>query len=431
MMTGEDVYAGAGVGAAPQPERSVSVHDLAHRFPGTDVLFEHLDFTAIPGQTVAICGPSGCGKSTLLSILAGWEKPYHGTVERKNVERVGWVFQNPYGVPGRTALDHVVFPLLAKGLRRREAEPQALEAMGLFDLEYAADRRFSELSGGEAQRLMLARAVCSRPDMLLVDEPTAQLDTRTAHSVSHVLGNLAGQGMIVLVATHDPDTRDACGRVIDLADYAPGDNEDSGFAPAGGNEPAEPTDPAPAGGGSREADGGGPTDSTDIAENGSEVRNIASGTAHALAMFLAGLFAGTLLGGYEAMSVMRLETEAAVRIRAFADVKTVVGGNVDGLACDRLSDHGDPSFISGAMRSGPQVVPLATKGIELSSYEVTAGMIRLITAEDPQEVPDSSGVWVSSDVSRAAACRRIMARSPWRACSIGRMTAGTCGSPMR
>ena len=107
------------------------------------------------------------------------------------------------------------------------------------------------------------------------------------------------------------------------------------------------------------------------------LRNIASGTAHALAMFLAVLFAGTLLGGYEAMSVMRLETEAAVRIRAFAD----------------------PSFISGAMRSGPQVVPLATKGIELSSYEVTAGMMRLITAGDPQEVPDSSGVWVSSDVS--------------------------------
>ena len=80
-------------------------------------------------------------------------------------------------------------------------------------------------------------------------------------------------------------------------------------------------------------------------------------------------------------------------------MKTVVGGNVDGLACDRLSDHGDPSFISGAMRSGPQVVPLATKGIELSSYEVTAGMIRLITAEDPQEVPNPSGVWVSSDVS--------------------------------
>lgn len=177
---------------------------------------------AEPGSTIAVCGPSGCGKSTLLSILAGWEKPYAGTVTREGVSRVGWVFQNPYGVAERTALDHVVFPLLAKGMRRKEAEPKALEAMGLFDLEYVADRRFSDLSGGEAQRLMLARAVCSKPDMLLVDEPTAQLDTRTAHSVSHVLNNLSGQGMIVLVATHDPDTRDACDRVLDLADYAPG-----------------------------------------------------------------------------------------------------------------------------------------------------------------------------------------------------------------
>ena len=146
------------------------VHDLAHRFPGTDLLFEHLDMTVDPGMTVAVCGPSGCGKSTLLSILAGWEKPYAGSVERIGIARTGWVFQNPVGV---------------------------------------------------AQRLMLARAVCSRPDMLLVDEPTAQLDTRTAHSVSHVLGNLANQGMIVLVATHDPDTRDACDHVVDLAHYAP------------------------------------------------------------------------------------------------------------------------------------------------------------------------------------------------------------------
>ena len=118
----------------------VVVEGLAHRFPGTDLLFEHLDFVAEPGSTIAVCGPSGCGKSTLLSILAGWEKPYAGTVTREGVSRVGWVFQNPYGVAERTALDHVVFPLLAKGMRRKEAEPKALEAMGLFDLEYVADR---------------------------------------------------------------------------------------------------------------------------------------------------------------------------------------------------------------------------------------------------------------------------------------------------
>lgn len=225
---------------------------LAHRFPGTDVLFEHLDFTIAPGQTVALCGPSGCGKSTLLSILAGWVKPWAGQVEREGIHRIGWVFQNPYGVPERTALDHVVFPLLCHGMSRREAIPEAKEAMGLFDLDYAVDRRFSELSGGEAQRLMLARAVCSHPDVLLVDEPTAQLDTRTAGSVSEVLGNLAGQGMIVVVATHDPRARDACGRVIDLAHYAPAasgeerkDAQDSGAdlqtVPSGTYEPTVST----------------------------------------------------------------------------------------------------------------------------------------------------------------------------------------------
>lgn len=120
----------------------VAVEGLAHRFEGTDLLFENLSFVAEPGVTIAICGPSGCGKSTLLSILAGWEQPYAGTVTREGVDRVGWVFQNPYGVAERTALDHVVFPLLAKGMSRREAEPKALEAMELFDLGYAADQAF-------------------------------------------------------------------------------------------------------------------------------------------------------------------------------------------------------------------------------------------------------------------------------------------------
>ena len=188
------------------------------------------------------------------SCRMGEAVPWHGGTQERGTCRLG--VSEPVRRARANGSGPCRVPAAGQGAAPgAEAEPQALEAMGLFDLEYAADRRFGELSGGEAQRLMLARAVCSRPDMLLVDEPTAQLDTRTAHSVSHVLGNLAGQGMIVLVATHDPDTRDACGRVIDLADYAPGDNEDSSFAPAGGNEPAEPTDPAPAGGGSREAVG--------------------------------------------------------------------------------------------------------------------------------------------------------------------------------
>ncbi|MFR3542466.1 MAG: ATP-binding cassette domain-containing protein [Bifidobacterium longum] len=93
--------------------------------------------------------------------------PWHGGTQ--NVERVGWVFQNPYGVPGRTALDHVVFRCWP-GAAPARSGAAGVGGHGAVRLGYAADRRFSELSGGEAQRLMLARAVCSRPDMLLVDD---------------------------------------------------------------------------------------------------------------------------------------------------------------------------------------------------------------------------------------------------------------------
>lgn len=204
----------------------VTVHGLGHRFANTDMLFEHLDFTVNPGRTVAVWGPSGCGKSTLLSIIAGWEQPAEGTVTREGIHRIGWVFQNPYGVPERTALDHVVFPLLAQGYARAPAEHEALRVMAQFNLAYASDRQFRDLSGGEAQRLMLARSMCARPDLLLVDEPTAQLDTRTAHSVNRVLANVAEKGIIVIVATNDPDTRDACRQVIDLSQYAPSSDRD-------------------------------------------------------------------------------------------------------------------------------------------------------------------------------------------------------------
>jgi ABC-type lipoprotein export system ATPase subunit len=111
----------------------------------------------------------------------------------------------------------VSLPLLAKGQTRYEAERRALEVMDSFKLSAVAGREFRQLSGGEAQRLMLARSVCSAPDLLLVDEPTAQLDLRTAHTVNETLGAIAQEGTIVVVATHDPDTRAACTSVIDLA----------------------------------------------------------------------------------------------------------------------------------------------------------------------------------------------------------------------
>jgi ABC-type lipoprotein export system ATPase subunit len=155
----------------------------------------------------------------LLSVLAGWLKPVEGLVEQPPALKVGWVFQNPFGVANRTVLDHLVLPLLAKGRQRHECLAEAhlmLEAFGLAEL---SDQPFSSLSGGEAQRLMLARGLAAAPDLFLVDEPTAQLDLRTADSVNKILRKLSGQGAIVIVATHDPRTRDACDQQIDLGDY--------------------------------------------------------------------------------------------------------------------------------------------------------------------------------------------------------------------
>ncbi|WP_258046219.1 ABC transporter ATP-binding protein [Leifsonia shinshuensis] len=189
---------------------------LGHSF-GASRLFRELSFTLIPGEIIGVCGPSGSGKSTLLSILAGWLAPAEGSISFDRISRRGWVFQNPHGVPRRTALDHVVFPLLAKGFTRRLAEPRAREALGRFALDHVAERKFHQLSGGEAQRLMLARAYCTAPDLLLVDEPTAQLDRATASTVNATLSGIADDGVIVVIATHDADTRRACTRVLDLA----------------------------------------------------------------------------------------------------------------------------------------------------------------------------------------------------------------------
>lgn len=197
----------------------VTGHRLGHAFPGTGMLFTGLDVDLRGGEVVALVGPSGSGKSTLLSILAGWVSPMEGVVDRSAVTHTGWVLQNPLGVARRTALDHVVLPLLGKGSSRAEAEPLAREILQRFHLAAVAERQFRALSGGEAQRLMLARAVATGSGLLLVDEPTAQLDPATAATVNAVLTGLADQDTIVVIATHDPHTRDACSRVIDLAEY--------------------------------------------------------------------------------------------------------------------------------------------------------------------------------------------------------------------
>ncbi|MGO8608787.1 ATP-binding cassette domain-containing protein, partial [Rhizobium johnstonii] len=107
---------------SPMSNTELEARNLTHAHPGGSDLFQPLTFVLAPGEIVGVCGPSGSGKSTLLSLLAGWEKPISGKVIRRGISTVRWVFQNPHGVSRRAALDHVVFPLLAQGIRRRKAE---------------------------------------------------------------------------------------------------------------------------------------------------------------------------------------------------------------------------------------------------------------------------------------------------------------------
>ena len=199
----------------------VSVEDVGFGYSPSLMLFHGVSFMLAPGSTYALTGPSGSGKSTMLSLLNRFVKPSEGKIRFEGVERVNWVFQNPYGLSRRTVLDHVCTPLLDAGEGLASAAFAGHELLERFGLGSVAAQQFRTLSGGQAQRLMLARAVASDPDLLLIDEPTAQLDRRTSADVNAVMGELAGEGRIVVIATHDEDTRASCNRAFSMADWVP------------------------------------------------------------------------------------------------------------------------------------------------------------------------------------------------------------------
>ncbi|MEV8339599.1 ABC transporter ATP-binding protein [Leucobacter sp. NPDC077196] len=198
----------------------VTLSTVGHRFPSSPWLFRNVNASFRAGTVHALTGPSGSGKSTLLHLIAGWEKPVEGKIERADPISIRWVFQNPHGVKARSALDHVTLPILARGVRRREAEEEAWQYLVQVSLEHVSSLPFSALSGGEAQRLMLARSLAAKPDLLLVDEPTAQLDMATATTVNRALSDLSGGATTIIVATHDARTVESCDEHLALDGFA-------------------------------------------------------------------------------------------------------------------------------------------------------------------------------------------------------------------
>jgi putative ABC transport system ATP-binding protein len=161
---------------------------------------------------VALVGPSGSGKSSLLHLIAGLEQPSAGTVRwpawggapRTDPTIVGVMFQAPSLVASLDVLENVALPLTIAGVAAPEAESRAAEALGSLHLGFLARALPEDLSGGQAQRVNLARALASRPALLIADEPTGQLDRRTADEVLEVvLAAVVEGGIAIVISTHD------------------------------------------------------------------------------------------------------------------------------------------------------------------------------------------------------------------------------------
>ena len=193
-----------------------------------------VDVLITKGEFVAIMGPSGCGKTTLLNLIGALDLPSRGTLWIEDTDlmglsddrladlrrdRIGFVFQFFNLIPTLTALENVEIPMQFRGTGKRERRERALALLGRVGLKDRADHKPSEMSGGEQQRVAIARALANQPALVLLDEPTGDLDTTTGKQILELLRDLnAREGVTIVVATHDASVAEISSRVVRLRD---------------------------------------------------------------------------------------------------------------------------------------------------------------------------------------------------------------------
>ncbi len=186
----------------------VFVERVKRFFPGSGLVIDGMDLEIGPGSFVALLGPSGCGKSTLLRMVAGLDRPDSGSVRLESPEgearpSIAYVFQDAHLLPWRSVLDNAALPLQLLGVGKAERQEKARAALSKVGLGEAFARYPAELSGGMKMRVSLARALITRPSILLLDEPFAALDELTRQRLDDELRALWVElGMTVLFVTH-------------------------------------------------------------------------------------------------------------------------------------------------------------------------------------------------------------------------------------
>jgi putative ABC transport system ATP-binding protein len=195
-----------------------------HALSGVDLAVEH-------GETVAITGPSGCGKSTLLHLLAAIDSPTSGSlvVAGRDLahlsdpsdyrrDEIGLVFQFHNLLPQLSAQDNVELPMFGTGRTARQRRARASELLGELELDEYGHRFPNELSGGERQRVAIARALANEPKVLLADEPTGSLDSRSTTRFLAILDDLGAKGITIVMVTHSPEVAAHADRIVEMND---------------------------------------------------------------------------------------------------------------------------------------------------------------------------------------------------------------------
>jgi putative ABC transport system ATP-binding protein len=192
-----------------------------------------VSFTIERGDFVAIMGPSGSGKSTLMNLLGCLDTPTRGTYElngklvsamsedelaRVRNREIGFVFQVFNLLPRASAFRNVELPLVYSGVKKHVREDKARQALAMVEMKARMSHKPPELSGGERQRVAIARALVNEPSLLLADEPTGNLDSRTGREILNLFHKIHGQGNTIIMVTHDREVAGQAGRIIHIRD---------------------------------------------------------------------------------------------------------------------------------------------------------------------------------------------------------------------
>ena len=209
------------------------IHKTYHLGDASFPILQGIDLHIGRGEFVALTGASGSGKSTLMNILGCLDTPTSGhyrlagedvaklgedQLARVRNRRIGFIFQSFHLLPRATALANVAQPLVYRGVSPAQREQAARASLERVGLGHRVDHKPNELSGGQRQRVAIARALVGRPQLLLADEPTGNLDSKTTGEIMSLLSDLHAGGLTVVIVTHEPEIAAQCPRVVKLRD---------------------------------------------------------------------------------------------------------------------------------------------------------------------------------------------------------------------